>query len=162
MCLVALQDPGLTVFPTHRLVTHGRRDKPEALRDADLHARLRRRGRRARGAAPARRRRPAAIGCLDRAPRPLAAHAQGPGDRRPGAARLPPAYRRLDTAVLEALILEDALGMSEDDISHLRGLGYSRTDDEARSSWPTARTTRAFFLRADAGARRSRRSRRPA
>ena len=36
----------------------------------------------------------------------------------------PAPYRRLDTAVLEALVLKGALGMSEDDISHLRGLNY--------------------------------------
>ena len=44
----------------------------------------------------------------------------------------PEPYRRLDTAVLEALILKGALGMTEDDISHLHGLDYARTTDEAR------------------------------
>ena len=34
MCLVALQDPGLTVFPTHRLLTGLDDDQREALRDA--------------------------------------------------------------------------------------------------------------------------------
>jgi uncharacterized protein (DUF1015 family) len=34
MCLVALQDPGLTVFPTHRLVRGLRPDQHEALADA--------------------------------------------------------------------------------------------------------------------------------
>ena len=34
MCLVALQDPGLTVFPTHRLVRGLRRDQHEALAQA--------------------------------------------------------------------------------------------------------------------------------
>ena len=46
-------------------------------------------------------------------------------------ADMPEAYRHLDTAVLEALVLKGPLGLSEDDISHLKGLGYSRTDDEA-------------------------------
>ena len=32
----------------------------------------------------------------------------------------------------EALLLEGALGMSEDDISHLRGLDYARSTAEAR------------------------------
>ena len=41
-------------------------------------------------------------------------------------AGMPEPYRRLDTAVLEALVLRGALGMSEDDISHLRGLDYSK------------------------------------
>jgi len=43
----------------------------------------------------------------------------------------PEPYRRLDTAVLEALVLRGALGMSEDDISHLRGLDYSKSLDDA-------------------------------
>ena len=33
MCLVALQDPGLTVFPTHRLVRGLRPDQHERLAD---------------------------------------------------------------------------------------------------------------------------------
>jgi uncharacterized protein (DUF1015 family) len=43
----------------------------------------------------------------------------------------PEPYRRLDTAVLEALILRAALGMTDDDIAHLEGLGYARDFDEA-------------------------------
>ena len=43
----------------------------------------------------------------------------------------PAAYRRLDTAVTEALLLQGALGMSEDDISHFRGLDYARSTPEA-------------------------------
>ena len=34
MCLVALQDPGLTVFPTHRLLTGLDDERREALRAA--------------------------------------------------------------------------------------------------------------------------------
>jgi uncharacterized protein (DUF1015 family) len=40
-------------------------------------------------------------------------------------------YRRLDTAVLEALILKGALEMSDEDIDHLSGLGYTRDVTEA-------------------------------
>ena len=64
MCLVALQDPGLTVFPTHRLLS-GLDDRPP------------------RGAA--RRRRPR-LGGRRRGPRRARA---GRAGRRPGAARLP-------------------------------------------------------------------------
>ena len=43
-------------------------------------------------------------------------------------------------------------GMTEDDIGHLRGLGYSRTDDEARELvLVRRRTTPRFFLRATPG-----------
>jgi uncharacterized protein (DUF1015 family) len=40
-------------------------------------------------------------------------------------------YRRLDTAVLEGLILKDTLGMTDEDIDHLDGLGYARDLDQA-------------------------------
>jgi uncharacterized protein (DUF1015 family) len=61
---------------------------------------------------------------------------------------MPPPYRRLDTAVLEALVLKGPLGLSEDDISHLNGLGYSRTDDEALALVESGEYDAAFFLRA--------------
>ena len=76
---------------------------------------------------------------------------------------MPEPYRRLDTAVLEALILKGALGMTEDDISHLDGLGYARTDDEALRARARAATyDAAFFMRADPGRAGPRRSPRPA
>nr|MBA3509044.1 DUF1015 family protein [Thermoleophilaceae bacterium] len=63
-------------------------------------------------------------------------------------ARKPAPYRRLDTAVLEALVLRGALGMSEDDISHLRGLGYSKSFDDARDAVESGRADAGFFMRA--------------
>ncbi len=85
MCLVALQDPGLTVFPTHRLLTQLDDDRREALRDA-----VRRDFELTQVAAdelePSRqRRRPHR---LPRRPSPPAAdaHAARPGDRRRRAA----------------------------------------------------------------------------
>jgi uncharacterized protein (DUF1015 family) len=61
---------------------------------------------------------------------------------------LPESYRQLDTAILEALVLKGPLGLSEDDISHLRGLGYSRTDQEALDRVVSREYDAAFFLRA--------------
>jgi uncharacterized protein (DUF1015 family) len=48
--------------------------------------------------------------------------------------------------VLEALVLTGALGMSEDDISHLHGLDYSRTTDEARESILSGGKQAGFFM----------------
>jgi uncharacterized protein (DUF1015 family) len=59
----------------------------------------------------------------------------------------PEPYRRLDTAVLEALILRGALGMSEDDIAHLRGLDYSKSAEGAREAVEAGRNDAGFFLR---------------
>jgi hypothetical protein len=61
---------------------------------------------------------------------------------------MPEPYRRLDTAVLEALVLRGALGMSEDDISHLRGLGYSNDLGDAIEAVESGRMDAGFFMRA--------------
>jgi uncharacterized protein (DUF1015 family) len=50
--------------------------------------------------------------------------------------------------VLEALVLNGPLGLSEDDIAHLNGLGYSRTDEEALELVLSGAYDAAFFLRA--------------
>jgi uncharacterized protein (DUF1015 family) len=60
----------------------------------------------------------------------------------------PEPYRRLDTAVLEALILKGALGFSEDDISHFNGLNYARTPEEARSKVDSGEFDAAFLMTA--------------
>jgi uncharacterized protein (DUF1015 family) len=131
MCLVALQDPGLTVFPTHRLIGGLRTDQYEtlayALRDnfdvaalpdtsalepeADGELRL---------------------GYIDshfKRPYMLTLKSQKLAD-----AALPDhgaPYRRLDTAVLEAMILKGTLGMSDEQIDRLEGLRYARDKHEA-------------------------------
>jgi uncharacterized protein (DUF1015 family) len=147
MCLVALQDPGLTVFPTHRLLTALPDDKRVALRDAltrdwemtevaadDLQPTAATDGRIRVGYLDAHHRRPLLLTLKD----PAIADAALPG--------MPEPYRRLDTAVLEALILKQALGMSEDDISHLHGLDYARDTEQARSRVEAGEAEAAFFM----------------
>ena len=60
---------------------------------------------------------------------------------------MPEPYRRLDTAVLEAIILKGPLGLSEDDISHLNGLGYARSFEEARELVDSGTFDAGFYLR---------------
>jgi uncharacterized protein (DUF1015 family) len=150
MCLVALQDAGLTVFPTHRLVDGLTGDAPKI---EALTATLKQ--------------------CFDIAPievDDLVPPGEGDGTIQMGymdshfkrAFRLtlkdqsiaddalpdmPEPYRRLDTAVLEALVLNGPLGLSEDDISHLRGLGYARSFEEARELVESGTFDAGFFLR---------------
>ncbi len=62
-------------------------------------------------------------------------------------ADMPEPYRRLDTAVLEALLLKGPLGLTDDDIDHNAGLTYSRTDDEATRMVLDGEVDLAFFLR---------------
>ena len=48
--------------------------------------------------------------------------------------------------MLEALLLEGALGLSEDDIAHFRGLDYARSTDEARERVLAGDVQAAFFM----------------
>jgi uncharacterized protein (DUF1015 family) len=132
MDLVALQDPGLTVFPTHRLLKDLPSDQREALAEAirrhfAIEA-LRNVDQLAPEPDPAHVR----MGYIDsHSTRPLMLTLK---DEQAVDAVLPgrsDAYRHLDTAVLEALILKGALGMSDEDIDHLHQLGYARNAKEA-------------------------------
>jgi uncharacterized protein (DUF1015 family) len=147
MCLVSMSDPGLTIFPTHRLVRasdESRRDRLETLLADAFDAK--------------------AVGLDELAPdgsgngRPVYGYADAHGRSLRLELSSPEAveralaghgatYRRLDTAVLEKLVLEDALGMTEDDISHQRGLGYARDLDEALTLVRSGEYDAAFLLR---------------
>jgi uncharacterized protein (DUF1015 family) len=149
MCLVALQDEGLSIFPTHRLVSGLANDqaKIEAL-TATLHEHFTIEEIDKSELRPADGDGPLTMGYIDahfrRAFR-LTLKDQAIAD---GAlSDMPEPYRRLDTAVLEALILKGPLGLTEDDISHFNGLGYSRTDDEALQLVESGDYDAAFFLR---------------
>ncbi len=146
MCLVALQDPGLTVFPTHRLVNGLRPDQHEALANAlkqDFEIEQLAGTSELVPAATD----PLQIGYIDsrfREPYMLTLKDQAIADAALGDHALP--YRRLDTAVLEALILKGALGMSDEDIDELNGLGYARDFDQALELVASAAYDAAFFM----------------
>ncbi len=55
-------------------------------------------------------------------------------------------YRRLDTAVLEALILKGTLGMTDEDIDHLDGLEYARDFDHALRLIADSTYDASFFM----------------
>ncbi len=55
-------------------------------------------------------------------------------------------YRRLDTAVTEALLLKGALGMTDDQIDHLDGLGYARDDAQAIEQVLSGEYDAALFM----------------
>jgi uncharacterized protein (DUF1015 family) len=146
MFLVALEDPGLAVFPTHRLVRdrHRRPDALWAALRADFEI-----GEVADGKlAPPPGDGPLEVGCLDRRlGRPVRLRLRDQGRADAALASAPPPVRRLDTAVLEALVLKGALGLSDDDIAHLRGLGYARDRDEAVQLVTSGAYDVAFLLR---------------
>ncbi|MCU0259069.1 MAG: DUF1015 domain-containing protein [Solirubrobacteraceae bacterium] len=150
MHLVALEDPGLTVFPTHRLVS-GLKDDPA--RQEALAATLREcfeiteLPSTAELPPPRDPQAPLQLGYLDahfQRPFRLTLKDQALADR--ALEGFPEPYRRLDTAIVEALILTGPLGLTEDDISHFRGLGYSRSDAEAIALVESGEYDAAFFL----------------
>ena len=147
MCLVALEDPGLTVFPTHRLV----RGMDDARRSALAQALQRDFARTevpiAQLAPPAGGG-PLQLGYIDdrdeRTYR-LTLKDQAIADAVLGGHG--EAYRRLDTGVLEALLLKGALGLSDEDISHFNGLFYARDTAEAVAMVRSGEYQAAFLMR---------------
>ena len=142
MCLVALQDPGLTVFPTHRLLTRiDDRDGLRATIERDFDV------------APTDELEPEGdgpvrMGYLDaHHRRPLMLTLKDPAIVAAALPDKPEPYRNLDTAVLEALVLQGALRMTEDDISHLNGLDYARDTAQARERVESGGAEAAFFMR---------------
>jgi uncharacterized protein (DUF1015 family) len=151
MLLCSLSDPGLLIFPTHRLLDGLKDDTAKQLAIRDV---LLRDFELEELAEPSRLEPPGghgrvAFGYMDsffRKPYRVTLKDQSIADRALDG--MPAAYRRLDTAVLEALILRGALGMTEDDISHLRGLRYSNRLPEAIKEVESGAADAGFFLRA--------------
>jgi uncharacterized protein (DUF1015 family) len=146
MCLVSLQDPGLTVFPTHRLVRGLTEQQHEALaaalrRDFEIEP-LEATDQLAPASGDTVR-----IGYIDSHFRkPLMLTLKDPAIADAALPDRAEPYRRLDTAVLEALVLKGALQMTEDDIDHLNGLGYARDFDQALELVGSAAYDAAFFM----------------
>jgi uncharacterized protein (DUF1015 family) len=147
MCLVAMEDPGLTVFPTHRVVSGLDPARQEALatslrRDFDVAEVTR------EEIAPAPGQGPLKLGYID-------SHSQRPyrltlRDQSIADAALSghsEAYRHLDTGVLEALVLKGALGLSDEDIAHFNGLFYARDTAEALAMVTSGEYDAAFLMR---------------
>jgi uncharacterized protein (DUF1015 family) len=151
MCLVALEDPGLTVFPTHRLVAglESDPDRQEALDQAireqfDV-AELPDRG--SLVPEPRRGDDSVQIGYIDaygNVPYMLSLKEESIADKL--LAGRCEEYRRLDTAVLEAVILKHALGMSDAEIDHRDGLDYARSFEEALDLLQAGEFDAGFFM----------------
>ncbi len=145
MCLVALEDPGLTVFPTHRLVA-GLDDARRAALEQALERDFEIVEVPIEQITPAPGRGPLQLGYFDgTSARRLTLKDQAIADAAlPGCS---PAYRELDTGVLEALLLKNALGLSDDDISHFNGMFYARDTDEALAMVRSGDYDAAFLMR---------------
>jgi uncharacterized protein (DUF1015 family) len=136
MFLCSLSDPGLTIFPTHRLLTN--------LKEREVQERLGNTIKEHFEIEPVEHSElepPAdlpgiVMGYMD------SFHKQGyrltlkPGD-----------HPTLDTAVLEQIVLRGTLGMSDDDIDHKHGLDYSKNTPDAIDAVLTGRADAAFYMR---------------
>lgn len=146
MALTGLEDPGLTVFPIHRLLS--------GLADPDLADRFRRGIEGAfetvtdHGADPAGMEE---VGCFGLV--------EADGSKRLLRLRDPALperlldgrssdYRQLDTAILEKVVFDGILGMSETDVEAKKGIGYAKSIREAEAAVESGEAQAAFILRA--------------
>ncbi len=149
LALVSLEDPGLTVFPTHRLIS-GLADDPArqealgtGLKDlfdveevpTDQLDPTGAEGAGVFGYIDSHRKRGFRLRLRETTPLDEAL-----ADRSS-------AYRTLDAAILEELVLKGILGMSTEDIAAKRGIGYTPSIDEALGKLDTGDYQAAFILR---------------
>ena len=149
MALVSLEDPGLTVFPTHRLIS-GLADDPakqealgsglrehfevEEVPDDRLD--------------PGGEEGVGVFGYIDsHFGRPFRLRLRDRAVVDEALADRSLAYRELDAAILEELALKGLLGMSTDDIAAKRGIGYTPSIGEARAKLDSGDYQAAFLLR---------------
>jgi uncharacterized protein (DUF1015 family) len=147
MSLVSLDDPGLAIFPTHRLLYDLDPSQFEPLGTGlkelfdvekvgldDVN--------------PAGESGVGVFGYAD------SFHKQGyrlrlrdPGALARAMPDKPDAYRELDAVILERLVLRGILGMSEEDIAAKRGLAYDSDPTSARAAIESAERDCLFMLR---------------
>jgi uncharacterized protein (DUF1015 family) len=149
MALVSLEDPGLTVFATHRLLKDLDAKQQEGIRDT------------ARGffdleevsegsLVPGPDQPAVSFGYMDAhhlKPWRLRLNADGESALDEALAGRSEAFRRLDSAALEELILKRAVGLSPEDIAAKKGLGYTPSAEQAVAELRAGRYNAAFFLR---------------
>ncbi|HWM63943.1 MAG TPA: DUF1015 domain-containing protein [Solirubrobacterales bacterium] len=151
MALTGLDDPGLTVFPTHRLLSGfaGDPERQQQMRDGLLRLfeatevpmeeldPLGEEGAGVFGYIDSHHKRAFRLRLKDEAIAALDEQLTGK----------PEAYRRLDAAILETLVLKGIAGLSEDDILAKRGLGYAKSVEDSLALLDQGAYDVAFILR---------------
>jgi uncharacterized protein (DUF1015 family) len=147
MCLVSLEDPGVTVFPTHRVLTGLDSSQREALR-AGLEDLFEPEKVSRERIDPAGADGLGVFGYLDaerEAGVRLRLRDREVLDR--ALADRPDSYRQLEVVILETLVLRGILGMREEDIAAKRGIGYETSADAVRAAIESNQADCAFLLR---------------
>jgi uncharacterized protein (DUF1015 family) len=148
MALTGLDDPGLTVFPTHRLLSgfggdpERRRRLDEGLRELFELTEV--------GAAevdPLGEEGVGVFGLCESGERCFRLRLRDATELDRLLAGKPEAYRRLDAAILETLVLKGIAGMSEDDILAKRGIGYAKSVEDSLALLGSGSYEVAFILR---------------
>jgi uncharacterized protein (DUF1015 family) len=149
MALTGLDDPGLTVFPTHRLLSGFSHDPARRERLlAGLSELFEVTEVTREEIDPAAAEGVGVFGLFDAADgtsRRLRLRDTAELDRR--LAGKPEAYSRLDSAILETLVLEGLAGLREEDITERRGLEYAKSVPEAIEMVENGIYDLAFILR---------------
>jgi uncharacterized protein (DUF1015 family) len=147
MGLVSLEDPGLTVFATHRMLKGLSPEQQEGIREvAREHYELEEVTE--AELVPGPDEDPATFGYMDShhlQPWRLRLRSTDVLDEALAGHSEP--YRRLDAAALERLFLTGAVGLTEDDIAAKRGLGYTPDPLDAIEKLKRNEYDAAFFLR---------------
>lgn len=145
MALTGLEDPGLAVFPTHRVLT--------GLKDPDLFDHLVRgledsfetveEG----GSDPLALEGPGCFGLITPDGSPKVLRLRDPSRLEAILEGRSPAYRELDAAILEKVVFAGILGMSEADVEAKKGLAYARSIEDAVAAVGSGAAQAAFILR---------------
>jgi uncharacterized protein (DUF1015 family) len=147
MCLVSLDDPGLTVFPTHRLLTGLDPSQHESL-GAGLKELFEIEEVTLEALDPTGEEGTGVFGYVDsHSKRGFRLRLRDTAKLDEALAGRPGAYRRLDAVILETLVLKGVLGMSEDDIAAKRGIAYSKGTADALAQVESGSADCAFLLR---------------
>ncbi|MGZ8622454.1 MAG: DUF1015 domain-containing protein [Solirubrobacterales bacterium] len=147
MALVSLEDPGLTVFATHRLLKDLSQEQREAIRDA-AKAGFELTEVSEEELVPGPNEPAGSFGYMD-------SHHMQPWRLTPKDPKLldtalagsSEAFRRLDAAALERLFLKGAVGMTDSEIAAKKQLGYTPSAEDAIAKLRGKDYDAAFFLR---------------
>jgi uncharacterized protein (DUF1015 family) len=147
MALVSLEDPGLTVFGYHRLLSNlGESEAQEALGGA-IREHFEFEPVAVEELDPAGEEGVGVLGYIDAHLRQgYRLRLRDPAVLEAAMPDASPAYRELDAAILESLLLRGALGMSEADVEAKRGIAYTASAEKAIASLDEG-THVAFLMR---------------